>query len=323
MLNLVNINVNIDPFDHKALNMDENEIAVKRREQNFNMIKFFFGTVLLGVMAHLINREIQTKQIELQVSIAETNYVSNFTSKFFEIPVEQMDDRIGYLKFLSVLSQSDSVRARYIKLHDHFKTTYQAIESKKDTLEKLGNTVSNEIAKVEAAETELATKVSLENGKPLTDEQIQKNRKVLQDFEENENVIKAKKVRGDIETKKAEVSVGFANTMASVDTVIRKWKWIEDGWVKEGYYRPHGPDSIYIAVTHLDSDEGKVIFELRTQVKRATGSQTVFELGLPLSERSEFVNLNGKQYFITLNKIDRAGRNPFNQAAYYTIKQVQ
>ncbi len=89
---------------------------------------------------------------------------------------------------------------------------------------------------------------------------------------------------------------------------------VSDSWVKEGYYRIH-KDGFRISLIKLDNKSKQATFKIRSD------HQNPIEIQIYEKKQAEF-KINGFAYEIIFNRIDKAGKNPFTKAAYYTVKDI-
>lgn len=135
------------------------------------------------------------------------------------------------------------------------------------------------------------------------------------------------------ENKEVEnAMIDFGNQLKSDDQDFVKLRELADGvkdamndqvkestWVKEGYYRIR--DNFRIVLIDLDNKRRQATFQIKDHRTAKASEETQNLDPISVNEPVEFT-FDGTNYRLILSKIDRAGRNPFTKAAYYTIEEI-
>ncbi len=103
--------------------MDEKEYKISRRQQNFDLIKFILGTVILGLIAHCINLHIQKSKLELDAQEFEKEYLKVYIDNYVGADNKTKADFLNFMRFLSF---SDNRKESYDSL---FKYVQAEIDS--------------------------------------------------------------------------------------------------------------------------------------------------------------------------------------------------
>lgn len=301
--------------------MNETEVELKKREQNFSFFKFFLGTFALGAMVQLINLKIHQNTIDLQIRKAETEHLVTFVGQFRDIPHDQKDEKLGYLKFMSFLSQSKEARDQYGSLFDYFDETYKSAEKKEKKLAEIEEKNPEKIKEVSELEQEVFTQVS-RNGKELTPDELKVKTEELENLVSDATFKEATSLVDAIHVERAKVDVFSSKKVVDKPTetgINKKLIWENYSWAKAGWYRSYGSASkIYVGVKQLDSRNGEVVFELRRSAE--AGERVISTFNLSLNDNSKVVKSGKETYEVILDRIDNEGKNPLKKAAFYSIK---
>jgi hypothetical protein len=103
-------------------------------------------------------------------------------------------------------------------------------------------------------------------------------------------------------SQKESDATAFANSTTS------------SSWFKEGYYRPF--NNLKIVLAKLSSSNHYAVIEVRNN-----DYELLTNFYIDLKSSKEFPAL-GKKYRFTFDNIDKAGKNPFNKAVYFTISSI-
>ncbi len=288
--------------------MEDKQYKINRREQNLNFLKFVLSTLILGLAANYINLHIQQSKIDFEIRKEETrmfqSYLDRYTLK--KTPEEKLD----FLKFLSTMSQSLEVRARYDSLHNF---VLKQIKIKKESNQKIDSLILKNPDK--ATEMDRLEKIIITgetNNQTTVEVATEKLNNILQEDDIREAIDLADKIN-QTENK---ISL-FENTKPKLtNKEAQQIILSENGWLKEGYYKSY--NNYFLGINDLDVNEEEVTFQLRKS--KSINEIIIKDFVLKIGEKEEeIINTDELIVIIRLNSIGSAGKNPFKKAAKYNV----
>ena len=107
--------------------MDQLEYNLKRRQQNFDLLKFMLGTFILGLFAAIVNNSIQKTKLDLEAQKFESEHLHKFTDLFVGASNTKKRDFLFYMRHLSFSEERKS----------QYESLYQVVQAEIDTLAQL------------------------------------------------------------------------------------------------------------------------------------------------------------------------------------------
>ncbi|MEQ1587907.1 MAG: C1 family peptidase [Cyclobacteriaceae bacterium] len=90
-------------------------------------------------------------------------------------------------------------------------------------------------------------------------------------------------------------------------------------WVKKGFY--HDIGRIRLGCFYVDKESGRSIFQF-SDISNQQDIKVINKIDIGNHETKSFT-YDGYQHRVRLNRIDKAGNNPFNPASYFTYVKVK
>lgn len=286
----------------------------KRSSIYADLLKFFIGTVVLGLVTNFMNDAIQQEKVDLEATKTESEHLSTFAAQYLNLT--DLDQKKEFLEFMITISYSDITRSRYQNLLD----TLQRQIARKSKLEAEIGKVADDVAPQEAERIQtLEKEIAQAQATPNVDPAVVAEKQQQLDKIINENA-SVKKLQ-ELNQKIAALDNSYRAMRSLVtDTATVKAapgyalvENLEDEWMKEDYYRMYADR--YLAVNSLNNKS--VTFQLRTEEKVNEGVIANFTM---VPGQTKVIDAGNWRYEIVLLRIGAAGRFPLPKAAIYSCK---
>ncbi|MBO6606248.1 hypothetical protein [Psychroserpens sp.] len=289
----------------------EKENNLKKREQNFSLIKFILGTVFLGFIGQWINLDIQQSKIDLDIRKEETKGLQGFLDRYtsIEIPEKKLD----FLKFMSTISQSPEVRERYDNLHSYVEEQIVLKDKTNDEIDNLGENMIDEAKLMNTYEKVIVS------GEPEEDITVEQAEAKLNELLKKDEIKQAVDLTNNIRKAENKITPFIPTDNKINESIANKIILSEpDAWLKEGFFRNY--EGYTLVVNDLSARKNIVSFEFKKTGESNKNNIESFELQIG---NQEIIKTNEMTFYINLKNIGRAGKNPFNKAAIYDIKIIR
>ncbi|UXP31671.1 hypothetical protein N6H18_15080 [Reichenbachiella agarivorans] len=276
--------------------------------------KWLIGTVGLGLTGIFINQQIQKTELEIKRLEADANFLSVVTQ---DVKNRADSSELGYLQFIHTFITTpqikNEVRLRIGDLSRHMDES--SARQAKNTAEKQQEVLVDHLSEQEKqAFLKMKTEENAidENSDLVSIDQLKvKENRIAPD----KNAIDLGIIHTLNETKKIitplSISSGDEN-YTLIGTPVSKW-------CKQGYYVEFN-NSLRVGVVHVDKQS--MVFNLKDIDGENKTAPTIIpnNTSVSLSEGGVYaIDHQNYRYLISLNYIGAAGKNPFTQAACFTV----
>ncbi len=289
--------------------MEDKEYKIIRREQSLNFWKFVLSTIILGFAAQYINLYVQKSKIDFDIRKEETHGFQSFLDRYTSL--ENGEKKLDFLIFMSTISQSPEVRARYDSLHNFVLKQIDIKIESYQKIDSLKGEIPEKVAELNRLEKVIITGETNNNQTTVKDAKI-KLEKLLQEDDIQEAIDLTDKINqtenkiSPFDNYKTKLTDKEAQ-----EIILSK----PDEWLKEGYYRSY--NNYFLGVNELDVKDDEVQFQLRSS--KEINKKIIRNFRLKIG-KEEIINTDELIVIIRLNSIGSAGKNPFKKAAKYDVK---
>lgn len=307
----------LQPADNKQIKVqdpgDQAKPAEATSKSNFGeLMKWLIGTVGLGVAGIVINRQIQTTELDIKRIEAD--------SKILEVVTKNVAEN----------ASSDSLEFHYLTFVRTFITTdsiKRAVEERRKELALAMKTKGENKAKDASKNQEKKAVQEITDGQKL---ELKKAEATFRNSSKEVNINDLKKEESKIAQNIAPIDSSAIATLNAVQQTITpsvlmhkeaRYSLVADPvtkWCKEGYFVEFN-NTLRIGINNL-SAANKTINVNFKDIEMNADNPPLIKDDVSLSAGESLTQeRNNYRYLITLNYIGAAGRNPFTKAAYITV----
>lgn len=275
-------------------------------EQIIDLIKWFIGTVVLGVFANVITNNYNNNKLVLERLDTDSKLITSISLKFDTLPSTQY----SYLRFIKPFVTSDSLKKGIKESLDTLKIAVKRQQANaQKTVQPAADKNLSHLTEpqVTAFKNTASSDISTSKVPPVTSmsEAVKSENNLVGDNVKLTNI--DTKAISNIEAASVILNPPIVNNYTLIGSP-------QTLYCKKGYYVEFN-STLRIGVNYLDIANQKVSVRY-TDI--SSGEILKDETFLDLNKPDTLV-ANPLKYNITLTYIGAAGKNPFTKAAYLTV----
>lgn len=275
-----------------------------------SLIKWFIGTVVLGLVGIFINKKIQETNLELKELETDKQLISTITKDITK-HIENDLASYKYLKFVRTFITSETL---LFPIEEKIGELEEAAERELRSVTQTINNTKQEKAKKQFTKKE-QLKVENEVSKLKKDEVGPVNIEKLQSIEDQVAKFSTKIDSSTIsEIEKVQKAITPVVISKEKKTYILEENPMTK-WCKEDYYVKFY-DVLKIVVKSKVKKGDPVEIKIEDLSNKEKTKEYVLEVG-----KSVDIKMNEIRYQVKLTFIGGAGKNPLTKAAYFTVSQ--
>lgn len=273
----------------------------------WDLLKWFLGSIVLGVAAMIINSAHQETELELKRMETDSKLIDAISAKFDTSAVVQGKYLRFIGPFISTPSLKKAIEERISLLEPYISSENK--DSTKNSINKFSSKIENNTSPEEKEKL-----ISLGQQRPAQQQSIDTLKQKENGIVSNKNITPIDSVAiKKIEETKSILTKPILEEYSLLSAPQTKW-------CKENYYVEYN-NTIRIGINDLNADAKKVVVNLKdieggqeTPILVNNQPNVSISAGNPLE-----VKYHDYKYFISLDYIGSAGKNPFTKAAYISV----